>query len=87
MTTSRIDMRISEETKTLVERAAAAMGQTVTAFAQTALMNRAQQVLSERETTLLTARDRELFLQVLDDKPNAVLRKAAAKHKAGHGRR
>ncbi len=86
MTTSRIDMRISEETKALVERAAASIGQTVTAFAQTALMNRAQQVLAEQETTLLTARDRQLFLQALDGKPNAVLRKAAAKYRAGHGK-
>ena len=49
MTTSRIDMRISEETKALVERAAASIGQTVTAFAQTALLNRTHQVLAEQD--------------------------------------
>ncbi len=49
MKTSRIDIRISRETKALVARAAASIGQTVTAFAQTALMNRAHQVLAEQD--------------------------------------
>ena len=87
MTTARIEMRIAEDLKELLERAADATGQTLTTFAVSTLVERAHQVLAQAETTRLSAREREAFMQMLDDKPNAALRKAASRYKARHGRR
>ena len=87
-TTARIEMRVSEDHKALVEKAASVAGQSVTAFALTTLIERAHQVLLEHETTVLSARDRDAFLRAVSEtRPNATLRRAAAKFTARHGRR
>jgi uncharacterized protein (DUF1778 family) len=83
--TARIEMRVSEDHKQLVEQAASICGQTVTTFATTALVERAQLVLREHDRTMLTATDREAFLRILqDDQPNAALRNAAARFQKRH---
>jgi uncharacterized protein (DUF1778 family) len=84
MTTTRIEMRVPEDLKALVERAASVAGQSLTTFAVSTLVERAHQVLAQHETTVLSARDREVFLHALDEKPNPALHKAAARFKARH---
>lgn len=88
MGNNRIEMRVTEDHKALVEKAAATVGQTVTAFATATLLERAHQVLAQHEITVLSLRDRKVFLQILDaGKPNDALKKAAARFKANHVRR
>lgn len=82
---ARIDFRLSPEHKDLIERAASALGQTVSDFATTTLLYRAQQAVQESVVTRLTQRDRDRFLAMLDDDspPNAALRKAAKRYGRG----
>jgi uncharacterized protein (DUF1778 family) len=76
----RLDVRISTEHKALITRAAAVSGQPVSAFAIAAMVQRARIVLAEHEHTVLSARDREAFLEALDDdQPSDRLREAAGR--------
>lgn len=82
---ARIDFRLTPEHKDLIERAASAMGQTVSDFATTTLLSRAQQAVQEIAVTKLSQRDRTKFLAMLDDDspPNAALKKAAKRYSHG----
>src|SRR5438105_131870 len=83
MKSERLEVRISHTHKALIEEAAALSGQALTTFAVSTLVERAEGILRRHETTVLSARDRELFLRILDDeKPAAALRKAARRFKA-----
>ena len=75
----RLNFRLDHKHKALIERAAAALGQSLTEFALSHLVRDAQNVIREQETTLLSDRDRQVFLSVLagDTPPNAALRQAA----------
>ena len=64
---ARIDFRISTEAKKLIERAAAAQGRSLSDFAKEVLTTRAQAVLEAYEIVQLSDRDRDIFLQMLDD--------------------
>ena len=80
----RIDFRLTSDVKSTIEQAAAASGQTVTDFAVSTLYERAKKVLEEESIRSLSNRDRDIFLRMLDDtnrKPNASLRRAAARYK------
>ena len=82
--TARINVRISSELKQTIEAAATAMGQTVSEFAISTVVREARHVLQEAQVTRLSDRDRDIFLQVLDDvdqKPNAVLKAAARRYR------
>ena len=84
----RLNFRLPADLKAAIEAGAAALGQSVSDFAVSTLYQRAQQVLRERDVTLLSARDRAIFLKMLDGKgrkPNAALRKAAARYKKQSG--
>jgi uncharacterized protein (DUF1778 family) len=80
---ARIDFRISPEAKAQIERAAAAMGRSLTDFAKEALTQKAKAVLDEREVVQLSDRDRDIFLQLLDadPAPNAALEAAIEHHR------
>ncbi|HME68288.1 MAG TPA: DUF1778 domain-containing protein [Myxococcota bacterium] len=78
--TSRIDVRVNEDTKSLIERAACAMGQSVTDFVLNSAMEKSTRVISDTEVIRLSVRDSQRFLNALDANtaPNDKLMKAAA---------
>jgi uncharacterized protein (DUF1778 family) len=80
----RLNFRLPADLKKAIEQGAAALGQSVSDFAISTLYERAQEVLRDREATIVSARDRAALLRLLDGKgpkPNAALRKAAAQYK------
>ena len=81
---ARLNFRLSVESKQTIEQAAAELGQSVSDFAVSSLVQSARRVLQENEQTRLTNRDRDLFLEMLDQtssKPNEALRKAAKRYR------
>jgi uncharacterized protein (DUF1778 family) len=81
---ARVNFRLSNESKKLIEAAAAEMGQSVSDFAVSTLLQTAQKVLQDRQVTRLSARDRKLFAAMLDDtstRPNAALLNAVKQYK------
>lgn len=87
----RLDFRLTLDAKAAIERAAAVRGQSVPDFAVSTLFDKAKRVLEEEVTRTFSNRDRDIFLQMLDDtsrKPNQALRKAASRYKSSvSGRR
>ncbi|QQS48890.1 MAG: DUF1778 domain-containing protein [Acidobacteriota bacterium] len=79
---ARLDMRIDAQVKTLIERAAAITGQTLTDFAISNLVDSAMATIERHERLILTDRDRDRFLDALDRpaKPLPALTKAARRH-------
>jgi uncharacterized protein (DUF1778 family) len=80
----RINFRLSSELKKTIEDAAAEMGQSITDFAISTLVQTARRILQEQQVTRLSERDRERFAAALDEessKPNAALIKAAKRYK------
>ncbi|MEY3175886.1 MAG: hypothetical protein RLZZ436_3800 [Planctomycetota bacterium] len=87
MTTTRADARINvrlpSELKQTIEEAAAALGQTVSEFTISTVVQEARHVLEAAQVTRLSRRDRDLFLAALDDvdaTPNAALKAAAQRY-------
>ena len=81
---ARLNFRLSAELKEVIEQAAAHMGQTVSDFAVSTLVQSARSVIEEHDRTELTKRDRDIFVALLDDpkaKPNKALAAAARKYK------
>jgi uncharacterized protein (DUF1778 family) len=78
-----LDLRLPSAVKEAVEQAAAHLGQSVDEFAVSALAHTAREVIEHRGVTVLTARDWERFLALLDQpaQPNAALRAAAERYK------
>lgn len=81
---ARLDFRISPEHKQLIERAAAAQGQTVSSFAASTLIKAAEAAIEGATVRRLSARDSQTFLAMLDapTAPNAALKEAARRYKA-----
>lgn len=79
---SRLNFRLPSEAKEKIERAAAVSGLTVTDFAIYSLVASAEDVLERHQATVLSNRDRDIFLALLDsdDEPNAALFDAAKEH-------
>jgi uncharacterized protein (DUF1778 family) len=82
-TKDRMDFRLERTVKQRIERAATLTGQTVSAFAVSALMREANSILAEHEAIVLNADASRKFLARLDKdiKPNQNLRRAAKRHK------
>lgn len=75
-----LNLSLPGDMRRTIEEAAAALGQSVSEFALSTVVREARQVLEEVRVTRLSARDRDVFLSVLDDvdaEPNAALRTAA----------
>jgi uncharacterized protein (DUF1778 family) len=83
----RLDLRLPAELKEIIERAAAALGQTVSSFILGVAVPHARGVLRDAETLTLTGQDRDRFLAALDadDEPSEALRRAAGRYKAAIG--
>jgi uncharacterized protein (DUF1778 family) len=67
--TTRINLRTSAEAKALIERAAAYMGTTVSAFMLQNAYDAAKRVVAEHEVIMLTQRDFEAFAKALTQPP------------------
>lgn len=82
-TETTLDLRLPSSVREAVEQAAAHMGQSVDEFAVSALAHTAREVIEHRGVTVLSARDRERFLALLDEPavPNTALKAAAQRYK------
>lgn len=81
---ARLNFRLSSDLKTIIEEAAAALGQSVSDYAVSTLVRNARAVLQQAQVTNLSNRDRDLFIAMLDDedaKPNKALSDAAKRYK------
>ena len=78
-----LDLRLPSKVMEAVEQAAAQLGQSVDEFAVSALAYTAREVIEHRGVTVLTARDWDRFLALLDEpaEPNAALKAAAERYK------
>jgi uncharacterized protein (DUF1778 family) len=81
---ARLNFRLSPDLKTLIEEAAAVLGQSVSDYAVSTLVRNSRDVLQQTQVTKLSNRDRDLFIAMLDDtdaKPNKALSEAAKRYK------
>lgn len=82
---ARIDFRLPNELKEVIEQAATLRGQSLSEFAVSTLISSAHQVIQESRITKLSNRDRDIFIALVDDpdaRPNDELVKAAREYKA-----
>lgn len=81
---ARMNFRLPVELKQAVEEAATLTGQTISDFAISILAANARRVIEEHDQTLLSNRDRDRFMALLDQtdvKPNKALAAAAKRYK------
>jgi len=81
---ARLNFRLPSELKQLIEVAAAQLGQSVSEFAASSLAHCAHDVIQQHDRTVLSNRDREVFIAMLDDvdaRPNKALAGAARKYR------
>lgn len=83
MNGTRLEIRLRSEAKELIQQAAGLRNQSLTQFVLATLTEGAEKVVAEYQQRVLSDRDRDLFLRLLDDPPapNAKLRRAAASHR------
>ena len=76
---ARLDVRLPSQLKDLIQQAAELSGQTISDFVVSTLSDRARKIVQEERLTVLSDRDRDIFLKMLDSdaKPNQALRRAA----------
>ena len=84
---ARLNFRLPTVLKETIEEAAARLGQSVSDFAVSTLVQTARDVIEQENFTRLSTRDRDLFVALLDKRgiqPNETLKAAARKYKK-HG--
>ena len=83
MKDTRVEFRSSPQEKDLLILAAELTGVNVSAFLRNAALQAANEVVQAQETVKFSNRDRDLFLNVLDNPPapSAKLKKAMKKYK------
>lgn len=77
---ARIDIRLPGELKLQIEEAAILLGKSVADFVTSTVEHESLRILLDARQTRLSNRDRDVFLQALDDldaEPNAKLKAAA----------
>lgn len=81
----RLEVRVPPSLHDRVNHAAALRGQTVAAFVTAAVQDAAQQAIEDAEITRLNAEDFDRLVAALDTvtEPNAALKAAAARYRAG----
>lgn len=85
---TRFDARLPKAQKQYFEYAASLGGfRSLTEFLVNAAQQRAKQIIDEHNTILASQRDRDLFFKAVSNpgKPNANLKKAAARFKKAIG--
>ena len=75
----RVNLRVSSAVKTIISDAADEVGMTVNAFVVNCVLEKSNQILSERRIIKLDREARDRFLALLNnpDEPNEALRSAA----------
>src|SRR6516165_4436720 len=83
----RLEARVTAEQKSLIERAAALQGRTVTDFVLTSVQDAARRAIEEHELLRLTVRDSEAFVDaLLNPKPvNDRLRETVRRYREATG--
>ena len=78
-----IHIRVSADSKRIIEEAVVVSGQSLTDFVTRSLLDSANELLEREYTTTLSNRDRDRLLAMLDNdlEPNEGLREAARIHK------
>lgn len=81
--TARLDFRVLPEQKNLIEMAAAIFGSSLTEYSVTRLVQQAREDIREHEKTILSDRDRDIFMSIIasDDEPNEAMKRAAKRYK------
>lgn len=81
--TARLEARITEEQKSLFQKAAEMTGRSLTDFVVACVQETASRMLREQEVMTLSVRDREVFVSALLDAPALAprLRKAVQRYK------
>ncbi len=81
---ARMEQRTKPSIKAQIQQAAALLGVDETTFVTSVALERAKATLADHERTLLSAKDREMVLSLLESPPapTAALRKAIASHDA-----
>lgn len=65
----RLDLRVTQEQKDLLERAAAIRGVSVSAYTLLHLLPIARQEIDTRERLVLSNRERDLFMSIMENPP------------------
>lgn len=80
---ARLEARISQETKALVQKAADLEGRTLTDFVVASVQAAAYKVIEEHQTLKLSIEDSEAFVDAIlnPPKPNEALKLAALRYK------
>jgi len=83
---ARLDVRLPGRLKNLIQEAAELNGQTVSDFVISTLSQTARRIVQQEQLTVLSDRDRDIFLNMLDadSKPNQALRRAAKWYQKQH---
>ena len=83
---ARLDVRLPNQLKQIIQQAAELNGQSITDFVVSTLIETARRVVQQERLTVLSDRDRDIFLKLLDAdaKPNQALRKAASSYRKHH---
>jgi uncharacterized protein (DUF1778 family) len=82
--TARLEARITDEQKTLLQHAADLTGRSLTEFVVSSAQEAAARTVREHEVLTLTGRDRLIFVEALlkPNSPNKRLRQAARRYKS-----
>ena len=85
----RMEFRLPPELKEIIEMAAATLGQTVTDYSVSRLVEIARDDLRKHDITVLSDRDRDTFLDMLggEKEPNEALKKAAGRYRKFRARK
>jgi uncharacterized protein (DUF1778 family) len=83
----RLEARVTREQKTLIERAAALQGRTVTDFVLTSVQEAARRAIAEHQQLELSVRDSEAFVDAMlnPKRINARLRDTVRRYRAATG--
>lgn len=85
---ARLNFRLPAELKDVIEAAAAHLGQSVSDYAVATLVQNARGILRQHDITVLSDRDRDIFVALLDRadaRPNKALADAAKRYKKHFG--
>ncbi len=84
---SRIDLRVTQEQKDLLERAASLKGLSLSAYTLSYVLPVAQQEIDSYESLVLSDRDRDLFMAVMENPPKlkGKLKAAMEKYRVKYG--
>jgi uncharacterized protein (DUF1778 family) len=80
--TARLEARVSQETKALLQRAADLEGRTLTDFLVASVQAAACNVIEQHQTLKLSVEDSEAFVDAIlnPSKPNEALKSAASRY-------